>query len=74
MPGTGVQELVKKNRVEELSEGEEGEEEEEEDGEEEVIDWYIDQNLPNEEKLTTGKRDSATHGYGFGFSETAAYR
>ena len=63
-----------KNRVEELNEGEEGEEEEDEDDEEEVIDWYIDQNLPNEEKMTTGKRDSATHGYGFGFSETAAYR
>ena len=42
--------------------------------EEKDIEWYIDQNLPNEEKMTTGKRDSATHGYGFGFSETAAYR
>ena len=60
-----------KNRVEELSEEEEGEEKEDE---EEDIEWYIDQNLPNEEKMTTGKRDSATHGYGFGFSETAAYR
>ena len=60
-----------KNAVEELD-GEDFEGEEEE--EDEDIEWYFEQNVPAEEDSQTGRADSQTHGYGFGFAETGAYR
>ena len=61
-----------KNVVEELKgEDFEGREEEEED---EDIEWYFEQNVPAEEENHAGGVDVLTHGYGFGFAETSAYR
>ena len=61
-----------KNVVEELNgEDFEGREEEEED---EDIEWYFEQNVPAEEENHAGGVDVLTHGYGFGFAETSAYR
>jgi len=58
-----------KNAVEELDgEDFEGEEDEDED-----IEWYFEQHVPAEEESLTGRADSQTHGYGFGFTETGAY-
>ena len=60
-----------KNIVEELNrEDSEGREEEEE----EDIEWYFEQNVPAEEESHTGELDVLTHGYGFGFAETSAFR
>ena len=71
-----------KNLVEELNredfEGREEEEEEDFEGreeeEEEDIEWYFEQNVPAEEESHTGELDVLTHGYGFGFAETSAFR
>ena len=61
-----------KKAVEELD-GEDFDGEDQEEDEED-IEWYFEQNVPAEQGRLTGGADLQTHGYGFGFGETSAYR